>query len=126
MKEVTAIVLAAGKGERMKSQLPKMLHDLKGKPLIYYTLKELTSLRRHIKQIIVVVGYKGRLVQEYIRKDFKGIDFVSQKGISGTASAVKCAKPKVRYKNILIVCGDTPLITRNTLQSFVSFALKRK
>ena len=99
MKKITAIVLAAGKGERMKSQLPKVLHDLKGKPLIYYPLKELTSLRRHIKQIIVVVGYRGRLVQEYIGKDFKGIDFVNQKATSGTASAVKCAKHKVRHKN---------------------------
>ncbi|MCQ9205523.1 MAG: sugar phosphate nucleotidyltransferase [Omnitrophica bacterium] len=125
MEKITAIILAAGKGTRMRSTLPKALQELNSKPLIYYILKELSSLDKYIGQIIVVVGHKADLVQKYIGKNFKDIDFVIQRDISGTASAVKCTKSKVRCKKVLIVCGDSPLITRDTLKLFIRFSLKK-
>jgi len=110
----------------MKSSLPKALHDLEGKPLIYYVLKELSGLKKYIKQIIVVVGHKGGLLRRSISGEFKGIDFITQKSLCGTASAVKCAKNKANYKNVLILCADIPLITKDTLSDFISFSLKKK
>ncbi len=109
----------------MKSSLPKVLHDLEGKPLIYYVLRQLKSIR-NIGQIIVVVGYKGELVRKSVLSEFKNIDFVTQKKVSGTASAVKCAKNKVKHKNVLVLCGDAPLITKDNLSDFISFYLKKK
>jgi bifunctional UDP-N-acetylglucosamine pyrophosphorylase/glucosamine-1-phosphate N-acetyltransferase len=126
MEKFTAVVLAAGKGVRMKSSLPKVLHDLEGKSILYYVLRELKALNKYVKQIIVVVGHKGDLVKKSIRADFSGIDFVTQKDLSGTASAIKCVKNKVKNNNVLILCGDAPLITKETLEHFISFSLKKK
>ena len=125
MENFSAIVLAAGKGVRMKSSLPKVLHDLEGRSLIHYVLRELKRLRQ-VKQIIVVVGYKGELVRKSILSEFKNIEFVTQKSVSGTASAVKCAKKKVKHKNVLVLCGDTPLIRKDTLSAFTHFYSRKK
>ncbi|HIE35763.1 MAG TPA: bifunctional N-acetylglucosamine-1-phosphate uridyltransferase/glucosamine-1-phosphate acetyltransferase [Candidatus Omnitrophica bacterium] len=124
-EKISAIVLAAGKGKRMRSSFPKVLQDLKGRPLIWYVLKNLTSLK-YINQIIVVLGYRAKDVQEQVNKEFKGIEFVCQKEILGTAHAVKCTKRIVKNKNVLVICADTPLITKNTLYKFVSSFLKSK
>ncbi|MBU1524538.1 MAG: NTP transferase domain-containing protein [Candidatus Omnitrophica bacterium] len=126
MKNWTAVVLAAGRGTRMESDLPKVLHDLKGKPLIYYVLKELVSLKRYIRQIIVVVGYQGCFVEESIKKHFKDIGFAYQKKKLGTADAVRCVQKKVKHQNVLVLCGDAPLITKKTLSSFIAFSLRKK
>ena len=120
MKQFTAVILAAGKGKRMKSPLPKVLHELRGKPLIYYVLKEVSSLRRYIKQIVVVVGHNASLVEKEIKKYFKNVEVVHQKSLLGTADAVKCAQQKVRHNNVLILCGDALLITQKTLSSFIA------
>jgi bifunctional UDP-N-acetylglucosamine pyrophosphorylase/glucosamine-1-phosphate N-acetyltransferase len=114
----TAVVLAAGKGVRMKSNLPKVLHELRAKPLIGYVLTQLKSIKA-IKQIVVVTGYKAALVETYVRNNFRGIEFVRQHKLQGTADAVKCARSKVRRDNVLIICADTPLITKETISAFI-------
>lgn len=126
MKNITAVVLAAGKGKRMRSSSPKVLHLLSGKPLIYYVLKELAFLKKTITQIIVVTGYGADEVKSQVNKDFKGIDFVEQKDLLGTANALQCALDKVKNENVLVLCGDAPLITKKTISSFVNKALKHK
>lgn len=126
MRQFTAVVLAAGRGERMKSPLPKVLHDLNGLPLIHYVLRELFSFKRYIKQIVVVVGYKGKDVQGYVEKNFRGVDFVYQKEVLGTAHAVGCAGGKVKYGDVLVMCADTPLITSKAISLFISSYLKEK
>jgi bifunctional UDP-N-acetylglucosamine pyrophosphorylase/glucosamine-1-phosphate N-acetyltransferase len=141
-KYFTAIVLAAGKGKRMKSAYPKVLYELAGKPLIYYTLQELLKLKKHLREIIIVVGYKGKVVEAEVRKCLfnpsqaqqgrpRGqkpnkkikinIKFVYQKKMLGTANAVEIAARRVNNDNILVLCADTPLITYNTLSLFISF-----
>ncbi|MEM7817175.1 MAG: sugar phosphate nucleotidyltransferase, partial [Candidatus Aenigmatarchaeota archaeon] len=120
-KNISAIVLAAGRGKRMKGYYPKVLYSLLGKPLIYYVLKELTAIDC-IKQIIVVIGYKRDLVKSEVSKlfkNYKNLEFVYQNKLLGTADAVRKAEYKVRYPNVLIMCADTPLITKNTLSSFI-------
>lgn len=119
MKNFTAIVLAAGKGVRMKSELPKVLHELRGKPLIGHVLTQLKKVKA-VKQVIVVTGYKAHLVEAYVKNNFRGVNFARQHKLAGTADAVKCAGGKVRYDNVLILCADAPLITEETISSFIS------
>jgi len=118
MQDFTAIVLAAGKGVRMKSSTPKVLQLLRGKPIINHVLEELSSLPC-MKQIIVVVGHQAPQVQKHIKSIFKHIEFVRQKKLLGTADAVLSAKDKARYSNVLILCADTALVTKATLSSFL-------
>lgn len=133
MPKFTAIVLAAGKGVRMKSSLPKVLKTIHDRPLIYYILRQLLSVKE-VKQIIVVVGFKAKRVIGRVRRDFpkytkasnKRIEFVYQKALLGTADAVRCAQQKTRYEDALIICADTPLITAKTLKDFIDFYIKEE
>jgi len=115
----TAIILAAGKGVRMKSELPKVIHELRGKPLIGHVLTQLKKVKA-VKQVIVVTGYKAPRVEAYVKNNFRGVNFSRQHKLAGTADAVKCAKNKVRYDNVLVLCADAPLITEETISSFIS------
>ncbi|MBU1122930.1 MAG: NTP transferase domain-containing protein [Candidatus Omnitrophota bacterium] len=124
MKQFTAIVLAAGKGKRMKSSLPKVLHGLGGYSLIHHVLHQLEGVKKYVKQIVVVLGYEGNAIEKEVSKRFTNIDFVYQKDLSGTASAVKCALPRVKHKNVLVLCADAPLIQKSTLILFISKYLR--
>lgn len=135
-KTVTAVVLAAGKGTRMNSPEPKVLHEILGRPMIYYVLNELFKLNRYVKQIVVILGYKGGQVERKIKKcleekkisasDKAKIKFVYQSSLLGTADALKTAAKHLKHKNVLVVCGDTPLITSKTLSSFISFSFSKR
>lgn len=115
------IVLAGGKGKRMKSPLPKVLHRICGKPMIHYIIKELRSLNE-IEKIIVVVGYKKDKIIKVLPKD---IIIAVQKRMLGTADAIKSCKVHLKNykKDLLIVCGDTPLIN---LKTFISLIKKHR
>jgi len=125
-EKVTAIVLAAGKGVRMKSHLAKVLHEVSGRPLVYHVLQQLVGLKKHIGQIIVVVGYQAKLVEKEIKKYFPGVQCVYQKKLLGTADALRCVKDRVRHDKVLILCGDVPLVKRSTLASIISSVNKKK
>jgi len=125
MDNFTAIVLAAGKGERMKSSLPKVLHTLEDKPLLWHVLTQLKQVKQ-IQQILVVTGYQAAKVEAYVKENAgaqksRKIEFCRQKKLLGTGDAVRCALSKVKYDNVLVLCGDAPLITADTLQSFLVF-----
>ncbi|MDD5195300.1 MAG: NTP transferase domain-containing protein [Candidatus Omnitrophica bacterium] len=134
MHEFTAIVLAAGKGVRMKSNLPKVLHEAGGSSLIYRVLRELTYLKKYVKEIVIVVGFKADTVKKEVRKYFSSagdlsfdrskVKFVLQKELLGTADAVKCALGAVSCGNTIILCADAPLIKRKTLSTFLADYLK--
>ena len=136
MEQFTAIVLAAGKGERMSSPFPKVLHELAGRPLIYYVLRELAKLKGELGQMVIVVGYKAKTIERQIKSLFKSkaivlpkgikIDFVYQPKTLGTANAVDIATKAARCDNILVICGDTPLVTADTLSKFISSFLEKK
>jgi bifunctional UDP-N-acetylglucosamine pyrophosphorylase / glucosamine-1-phosphate N-acetyltransferase len=124
-KQFTAVVLAAGKGTRMKSALPKVLHKLLAKPFIYYVLTELFKLDKNIKQIVIVVGYQGKKVEKATRallpKNLKiTVDFVYQPKPTGTAQAVNVALKAVKYENVLVLCADAPLITSKTIKDLLT------
>jgi len=113
-----AVVLAAGKGTRMKSEVPKVLHKILGKPMVGYVLDLVAQLK--IEETVVVVGHKGDLVEDHCR-DYS-VRFVLQKEQRGTAHAVSCALRALdNFKgNVLILCGDTPLFKRTTLEWFMA------
>ena len=110
------LILAAGKGTRMKSKLPKVLHKVGGKPMIQHVIDAAKSAGSSHE--VVVIGAGAKLVEQGI----SGVEFVTQEEQLGTAHAVLAAK-KVFAKStgtILILCGDTPLLTADMLKEFIS------
>ncbi|MBI5416340.1 bifunctional UDP-N-acetylglucosamine diphosphorylase/glucosamine-1-phosphate N-acetyltransferase GlmU [Candidatus Poribacteria bacterium] len=118
MQKVSAIVLAAGAGTRMKSDLPKVLHPICGKPMVHYILKTIQSLK--LEKKILIVGNQEELVKKSLENE-KKILFVSQKTQSGTGHAVKQAKNEFdNYKgDVLVLCADTPLLKKDTLEKLI-------
>jgi len=114
----------------MKSSQPKVLHLLLGRPLIYYVVAEVLKLQPHIKQVIVVVGYKASLIEAALRRFFSGqgvrLEFVRQEKPRGTAHALSCALKRIRFQNILVLCGDAPLIGAKTLRRLLVFFSRRE
>jgi len=114
LREITAIILAAGQGTRMKSSRPKVLHEILGRPLITYLLDTLLELGIH--DIVAVVGYQAEKVKEALR-DYP-LRFVIQEPQLGTGHAVQVGLRAVfpAVKDILVLCGDVPLISREGIQ----------
>lgn len=109
------IILAAGQGTRMKSELPKVLHKISGKPMLYYSIKEALKLS---DDITVVLYHQFEKVKTEIEKYFSNINFVIQdhKNYPGTGGAVMGIKPK--YEKVLVLNGDMPLIQASELEKF--------
>lgn len=116
-RPLTICILAAGKGNRMKSAIPKVLHEINGKPMIHHVLNTAKKLRP--EKIIIVVGFKKELVINST-KDFR-VSFATQNEQKGTAHAVQqCNMELNNFKgNLLVLSGDVPLITQNTLITLI-------
>jgi UDP-N-acetylglucosamine diphosphorylase/glucosamine-1-phosphate N-acetyltransferase len=116
-KKFCALILAAGKGTRMKSDKAKVLHELNGKPLLYYSI--LAAKEAGAEKIVAVIGHQAGIV----RKEFanSGCIFVEQKPQLGTGHAVLQAKDVLAdYKGLtVILCGDVPLLKSSTIKSLV-------
>lgn len=112
MSQTNAVVLAAGKGTRMKSDLPKVLHKVCGKPMVEHVIDQLNHLS--IDQIVTVVGHQKERVQEQLGSS---VDFAHQVEQLGTAHAVKTCHELLGHQEgaTLIITGDTPLISSETL-----------
>jgi bifunctional UDP-N-acetylglucosamine pyrophosphorylase/glucosamine-1-phosphate N-acetyltransferase len=112
-----SIVLAAGKGTRMKSDLPKVMHSINGQPIIFWVIDLLKRLDIHLR--VVVTGYKGDIVRRYVEE--LGCQTVEQEEQLGTGHAVMCARSVLGgFKgDILIMCGDTPLFKKETIEFFM-------
>lgn len=120
--KICAIVLAGGKGTRMNSLLPKVLREIAGKPIIFWTLELLKEL--NLKNPIAVTGYGVNLVEEAIKKEGYEVTFVRQKKPLGTADAVLQGLKKApkNYKTILVLFGDdSALYIANTISKFLSY-----
>jgi bifunctional UDP-N-acetylglucosamine pyrophosphorylase/glucosamine-1-phosphate N-acetyltransferase len=123
MEKIKAIILAAGKGTRMKSDLPKVLHLIQGRPMVSFAVGLARSLK--IKDIIVVVGHQDQLVKKYLDK---GVKLVKQSRLMGTADAVMAARTRIGKLDgdVLILYADHPLFTKETISNLVKFHLKNK
>lgn len=118
MAPLVAIILAAGKGTRMKSDLVKVLHPLLGVPMLSYLI-DLSVHQLKAQRTIVVVGYQADRIMERFKDD--PIEFALQEEQLGTGHAVLKAVPLLQgfEGTILILCGDVPLVKASTLQSFI-------
>ncbi len=114
MSAPVAIVLAAGKGTRMKSDLPKVLFPVCGRPMIEYVLQTLRAVG--VERVVVVVGYRADLVREKLA-GWPGVEFVLQSPQLGTGHAVMVCKPTLEdfVGEILILTGDSPLVQKSSL-----------
>ncbi|HVL01917.1 MAG TPA: bifunctional UDP-N-acetylglucosamine diphosphorylase/glucosamine-1-phosphate N-acetyltransferase GlmU [Dongiaceae bacterium] len=118
--DLNVVILAAGKGTRMKSSLPKVLQPLAKKPLLSHVLQ--TSLQLKATRVIVVHGYGGDQVKDMISQQFPDspIEWVEQKEQLGTGHAVKQALPQLQAgSRTLVLYGDVPLIRAETLNQFL-------
>ena len=115
MKNVAALVLAAGKGTRMYSDLAKVLHPICGRPMLSYVLAALEELR-----LGRVLGHQADSIQEIFAE--APVEWVLQEEQLGTGHAVLCALPHLAdfAGSVLICCGDTPLLTVETLRTFLT------
>ena len=110
-KDITVIVLAAGQGKRMRSDLPKVLHPLAGRPLLAHVLGSAEALRA--REMRVVYGHGG----EQVRQVFAGrpVKWIHQAQQRGTGHAVRQAMPGIRPGDVVLVLyGDVPLVLPET------------
>jgi len=119
MDDLAIVILAAGKGTRMKSDMPKVLHKVAGKSMVVHVIvcaKKLTPDNIHL-----VVGHRAQLVRDEVEPYFS-VNFVTQKQLLGTGDAVKQALPFLAsgIKDVLVLCGDVPLIRQNTIEELVT------
>lgn len=123
MGKLKAVILAAGKGTRMKSDLPKVVHTIEDKCLVDYVID--AAIGAGAEEICLVVGYKSDIVKEKIAH--KNVTFVMQEEQLGTGHAVKCAKNFLGNDGqTLILFGDTPLITADTLKRLIEYHKKNQ
>jgi len=112
----SVVILAAGKGTRMYSELPKVLHTLAGKPMVQHVID--TALKLGADNIHLVYGHGGELLKSRLAQ--QPVNWVLQSEQLGTGHAVQQAAPYFKDdENILIVYGDTPLISTDTLKRLI-------
>ena len=113
LASITAIILAAGQGTRMKSAHPKVLHQILGRPMIAYLLDTLQEVG--VSDIVVVVGHQAEAVKEAVRE--YELRFVIQEAQLGTGHAVQVAMPAVSPEagTVMVLCGDAPLISEESV-----------
>ena len=113
----TVIILAAGKGTRMRSQLPKVLQPLAGRPLLGHVIQ--TAKKLHAENIITIYGHGGELVKQSFANE--QVEWVEQAEQLGTGHAVQMTLPVLPQDGIsLILSGDVPCIHANTLQKLLN------
>lgn len=123
--DIKSVILAAGKGTRMKSNLPKVLHEIMGKALVGYVLD---SVKHITNENFVIVGHHAEEVEKYVISHYENAKTVLQSPQLGTGHAVSMICPMLEdYSGqVLILCGDTPLITEDTLKKFVEYHRENK
>lgn len=119
MNETTAVVLAAGKGTRMKSELPKVLMSVCGRPMIDYVLDSLT--KGGVDRVIAVVGYRAELVRAAIDGRPR-VEFVLQSEQLGTGHAVMICRELLANSDgpVLVVTGDSPLMQSDSVAALLA------
>ncbi len=120
----SAVVLAAGKGTRMASDLPKVCHEVGGRPMVCAVVD--ACLEAGCERVIVVVGYKQELVREALAGFGDSVEFAVQDEQLGTGHAVRCAEPAYdgiiasgEPHDVFVLAGDGPLIRPATLEAMI-------
>lgn len=120
MKNVKAIILAAGKGTRMKSDLHKVLHKVYDRCIIDYVCDACQDA--DASEIYIITGYKKEQVEEHVSKTRNNVKFCYQENQLGTGHAVMQAEKYIEDDDLVVVInGDQPLISSQTIKSLVTF-----
>ncbi|UCD54726.1 MAG: bifunctional N-acetylglucosamine-1-phosphate uridyltransferase/glucosamine-1-phosphate acetyltransferase [Candidatus Omnitrophota bacterium] len=125
MKNVACIILAAGRGTRMKSEVPKVLQQVHSRPLLSFILEALEgAIADSLSKKILIVGYKDKTV----KNAFRNLDSVTQTELLGSGDAVKRAKGVLsKFKgDVLVLYGDTPFIRKETIRELIRKHAKEK
>jgi bifunctional UDP-N-acetylglucosamine pyrophosphorylase/glucosamine-1-phosphate N-acetyltransferase len=115
MNNLKVVILAAGQGTRMKSAVPKVLHRVLDKPMVGYVIE--ASKEAGAEAVCVIVGHQSAMVKAMIKDKYDNVEFAVQKEQLGTGHAVMQAGDFIKSGNILVLCGDTPLITADTIKT---------
>ena len=115
----TAIILAAGKGTRMKSDLPKVMHEILGRPMLAYVMD--ACRQAGCDRLIVVIGHKAELVRRAFADDSRDVAWVEQTEQLGTGHAVMVCRDELARLSgpVLVVAGDGPLLRGKTLRTLL-------
>ena len=118
MEKRIGLVMAAGKGTRMKSDLPKVLFPVCGRPMIDYVLDALREA--DVERIVVIVGYRADLVREALAER-PGIEFVEQTEQLGTGHAVMVCRDVIKGHNgsVFVIAGDSPMIQADSVRALL-------
>lgn len=126
MSKPVAIILAAGKGTRMQSDLPKVCHPIGGRPMVCAVVD--ACLDAGCERTVAVVGYKQELVREALASYGDRVEYAVQDKQNGTGHAVRCALPAVESLShetpVFVLCGDGPLIRSATLDTILELHTK--
>ena len=119
MNAPTAIVLAAGKGTRMKTDLPKVLCQANGRPLVSYVLDSLRAAG--VEKIVAVVGYKADDVKDEL-SDYENLEFALQEEQLGTGHAVMMCKEQLTRIDgpVVVVAGDSPMLQTSSIAELLA------
>lgn len=117
MENRYAIILAAGKGSRMKSSLYKVLHPVAGKPMVEHVIEQIEAI--NVDEIVTIVGFGAETVQEQLGERSQ---YALQTEQLGTGHAVLATSDLLKDKSgtTLVICGDTPLLTSETLEKLIT------
>lgn len=124
MMKLATIILAAGKGKRMKSDLPKVLHPLNGRPMIHYVIDVAQAIGS--EKVVLIVGHKREMVMEETKD--RGVEFAVQAEQLGTGHAVLQTRDLFRDfdGDVLVLSGDVPLLTAETIQKLIDIHQKEQ
>lgn len=121
MPRLAVVIMAAGKGTRLKSRKPKVLHEVGGKPLLSHVIAVASELAGE-GDIYTIIGHQAERVREAVAST--GVQFIEQKQQRGTGHAIQCARDAIAgYEHILVLSGDVPLINAETLQRLMTLHL---
>jgi len=121
---IAIAIMAAGKGTRLKSRIPKVLHEVGGKPLLQHVIRAAASVVG-ASDVYAIVGYEADRVREAL--GHTGINFVLQAEQRGTGHALMMAADGLRgYDHVIVLSGDAPMITAATVQSLRDFHLRQR
>jgi bifunctional UDP-N-acetylglucosamine pyrophosphorylase/glucosamine-1-phosphate N-acetyltransferase len=121
---VAIAIMAAGKGTRLKSKLPKVLHEVGGKPLLAHVIAAALPIAP-ASDIFVIIGHEAEKVRQVVGDS--GVNFVLQAEQRGTGHALMVAHEALTaYDDVLVLSGDAPLISSGTLRAMLGFHRRKK
>lgn len=117
MKKMSTAIMAAGKGTRMKSDLPKVLHKLNNRAMVHYVIDLAEKINS--EKIVLIIGHKKELVEQECGN--RNVKFVVQSPQLGTGHAVQMTEPAFKSYDgdILVLSGDVPLLTEKSIRALI-------